>query len=60
MHAVQSSTSAAQTFTNSDADLSWCAVSSTVTSHQTNIVVLVVVQTQLDTCVGGGRDRLRF
>ena len=39
-------------FTYSHADLCWCAISGTVTSHHTDIVVLVVLQWQLDAMDG--------
>ena len=47
-------------FTNSHADIHWCAVSSTVAGHHTDIVVLVILQRQVDGSVRCDEDGLRF
>ena len=47
-------------FTNSHADLSWRAISSTVTGHHTDVVVLVMLQRQVDGSIGSDEGRLGF
>ena len=47
-------------FTNSHADLRWCAITSTVAGHYTDVVVLVVLQRQVDGSVRGDEGGLRF
>ena len=47
-------------FTNSHADLSRRAISSTVTGHDTDVVVLAMLQRQMDYSVGSGEGRLGF
>ena len=46
--------------TNSHADIRWCAVSSTVAGHHTDVVVLIILQRQVDGSVRGDEGGLRF
>ena len=47
-------------FTNSHADFSWCAISSTVAGHYTDVVVLVILQRQVKSSIIGDEGGLRF